>query len=131
MMDEFTDIKLTGLDTDLTRQSPSASGMKLVYLSLSELPPQEWRQIFDQERASPRHSMWRRAHVEGQHIVIDCPLDEVERIHLKDLKTDVANSNAKYRDLVFRQAERFRGVEDSRKREQSEIDDLANRLDFD
>lgn len=129
-MEAFSDIKLTGLDTQLTRQSPSAPGMMLVYLNLSELPPQGWIQLLDRERAFPRHTMWRRAHVEGQHIVIDCPLDEVEKYHLNDLKTDVANSNAKYREYLAQQAKSLEKAQQEQQTEQSEVDDLANRLKF-
>jgi hypothetical protein len=130
-VETFTDIKLVGLDTKLTRQSPSAPGMKLVYLNLSAVPPSSWAQIFSQEREFPRHSMWRHAHVEGDHIVIDCVLDEIEKYHLKDIKEDVNNSNLKYRQLIAQREQHQQRAQAARDKEQAEVDELAKRLKFD
>ena len=56
----FEDIRITGLDTEATQQSPTAPALRLMHLSLSSAPPREWRQIFAGERQFARHSMWRR-----------------------------------------------------------------------
>lgn len=129
-MKEFTDIKIVDLDVTLTRQSDKAPGLRQMFLKLSQVPPSEWTQIFDNERTFPRHSMWRRARIEGNHIVVDCAPDEIEKYHLRDLKQDVANSNAKYRDYlrqVYQQQTQAKQAEDAEKRR---LDELRSKLDF-
>ena len=130
-MEIFNDIRLVGLDTKLTMPSPSASGMNLVYFNLSAVPPPGWANIFSQKREFPRHNMWRHAHVEGDHIVVDCVLDEIERYHLNDIKTDVVNSNQKYRQLLAQRERHQQQAQAAREKAQAEIDELANRLNFD
>lgn len=92
----FEEIKIVDLDVEKTRPSNKASGLRHMYLKLSALPNIEWVQIFERERNFPRHNMWRHAWIEGQYIVVDCVPEEIERYHLKDLKEDVSNTNAKY-----------------------------------
>lgn len=126
-----TNIKITGLNTAATRQSPSASGMKLFYFSLSDLPPHAWAKLFDEERRFPRHTMWRRAWVEGANIVVDCAPDEIEKYHLRDIKQDVENTNNKYQMLQQAEIGRREKVAEDAFKERQEIEDLAKRLDFD
>ncbi len=96
----FQDIKIIDLDVDKTRPSNKASGLRHMFLQLSDLPPREWVQILENERSFPRHSMWRHAWVEGNYIIVDCVPEEIQQYHLKDLKTDVSNSNQKYKEYV-------------------------------
>lgn len=66
---EFDDIHLLNLDESRTHNPDPTRGLYDVYLTLSRYPPVEWSQFFDQERQFPRHSMWRRAWVTGNHFI--------------------------------------------------------------
>lgn len=82
----FEDIRITGLDAEATQRSPTPPALRLMHQSLSSSPPREWRQIFAGERQLPRHSMWRRAEIHEEHIVVDCVPEELEQYHLEDKK---------------------------------------------
>lgn len=105
--------------------------MSLMYLRLSDLPPKEWMQFFKAERQFPRHSMWRRAWIQGSTIIVDCVPEELERHHLKDLKEDVANANAKFRTYLAREEHRAQAAAEVKQRERERIEQLRDRLNFD
>ena len=130
MSTSFTDIRITGLDTGATEQSPTASGLRLMYLTLSEQPPSVWSDIFDSERQFPRHSMWRRAWIQGDSIVVDCVPEELEQYHLRDLKEDVANSNTKFRAYLEQEERHTKAAQEAAQRERDRIEQLNKRLDF-
>jgi len=130
-LEQFEDITITGIDKDKLYKPEPDKSLYNVYFTLSARPLQEWVQIFEAERRFPRHTMWRHAWIEGHYIVVHCCLDEVEKYHLNDLKQDVANTNAKYREYLKQQA-----IEGERERlreekEKCEIDDSLGGLDFD
>jgi hypothetical protein len=127
----FTNIRILDLDINRTGESPTAPGLRLMFLCLSADPPIEWAQIFEQERVFPRHSMWRRAHVEGRYIVVDCVPEEIEKFHLRDLKEDVANTNQKYAAwLAQRNADEEREAQ-AKRAEHERLQKLKNGLNFD
>lgn len=131
MNSDFADIKLVDLDVEMTRPSDRASGLRHMFLKLSSYPPAEWVQIFNGERNFPRHSMWRRAWIEGQHAVVDCVPEEVEQCHLLDIKEDVATSNRKYREYITKvQAEKERQI-NAANAEQEALKNLKDKLGFD
>ncbi len=72
--------------------------------------------------------MWRRAWVEGAYIVVHCPVDELQRHHLPDLKQDVAETNRTYRDLLqqarMREARAQQLAEEERRKTEQELDSL-------
>ena len=102
-----------------------------MYLKLSNIPPVEWEKIFEAERRFPRHTMWRRAWVEGQFIIIHCVPDELEKYHLRDLRQDVDNSNKKYRDYLKEIAQKELREQQKEQEEFSKLKDIKNRLGFD
>lgn len=105
-LETFEDIEITELDEHRTHNPDPSRGVFNVYLRLSARPPTEWTQIFDAERRFPRHSMWRRAWIEGAFVVVQCPLHEVERYHDRDLRLDVQNANEKFRGFLTEQVRR-------------------------
>lgn len=126
----FQDIKVVGVDKSKTYRPDPEKLLYNVYFKLSSEPPIEWVRIFEAERRFPRHTMWRRAWVDGQYVVIHCALDEVKKYHAHDIKQDVANTNKKYgeylRQLVIEQKK-----ERERKGEELEkIDEALEGLDF-
>lgn len=129
--DSFDEIRITGLDVGATQPSQRASGLRHMHLRLSAQPSSEWRQLFDNERQFPRHSMWRAAWIESSFIVVDCVPEEIEQHHLRDLKEDVANTNKKYREYLARVALAQKQQEETEQKEKSRLDELKNRLNFD
>jgi hypothetical protein len=126
----FTDIRITGLDTAATEQSPTAPGLRHMYLSLSDSPPFVWTQIFDAERQFPRNTMWARAWIQGDSIVVDCVPEELEQYYLRDLKEDVTNSNTKFREFLAREERRESAAEQAAQHERERIAKLGKRLNF-
>lgn len=128
---DLKDIRITDLATELTRRSDKGSGMRHMFLRLSASPPADWIALFDHERSFPRHSMWRRAWVEQDCIVVDCVPDEIEQYHLKDLKEDVSNANLKYRIHLKRVADERERMRAREEEEAAELEALKGKLDFD
>jgi hypothetical protein len=124
-------VKIVALNTGRTTESESGSAMRQMYLTLSETPPHNWHLFFDKEREFPRHSMWRRAWVEHDHIVIDCVPDELEQYHLEDLKTDIANANENYRIALEAQRKKNDAQAKIEAEEKGKLEALNNRLNFD
>lgn len=127
---EFKDIKIVGLDTALTTESHCGSAMRNMHPRLSTSPSREWIEIFDAERSFPRHSMWRAAEVNVNHIVVDCVPEEIEQYHLRDLKEDVANTNKKYRDFLTTVAQQQQQQQKAETAERERLEQLRERLDF-
>jgi hypothetical protein len=128
---QFDEIKITGLDSKRTQPSTKAPGLRHMYLSLSASPPHEWVQLFEQQRQFPRHSMWRRAWIEGRFIVVDCVPEEIERYHVHDLKEDVAACNKGYLEWRTRVAAASANKAEEEQKERERLDELASRLKFD
>jgi len=62
---------------------------------------------------------------------VHCAPDEVKKYHLRDIKEDVSNSNAKYRGYLKRvSAEKTRETQRRKKIEQ-DLEDALDGLDFD
>ena len=131
-MDEpFDGIKITGLDLQRTQPSTRAPGLRHMYLTLFAAPPYEWTQIFEDRRRFPRHSMWRRAWIEGDSIVIDCVPEEIEGCHLNDLKEDVVACNERYLEWRTMAAAAAANRDEEERREQKRLEELQSRLKFD
>ncbi|MEI7748716.1 MAG: hypothetical protein WCI81_06545 [Chlorobiaceae bacterium] len=131
MSTEFEDIRITGLDAKAMRDSDKGSAMRLMHLTLSKSPPSNWGILFDQERQFPRHSMWRRAWIEGRYIVVDCVPEEIGQHHLADLKQDVANTNQQYRAWLAQSAAASDRKQQEEKAERERIAALGSKLNFD
>jgi hypothetical protein len=125
-LENFQDILLKAVNRDKTYKPDTSLALFNIYLELSSHPPREWVEIFEAERKFPRHTMWRRAWIEGKYIVINCVPDELNKYHIKDLKVDVTNSNKKYREYLHREAVINAKV---MKQEEEDIDSLNNALD--
>ena len=130
MLGSFEDIHIVEVDKARTYKPDDESALYNVYLKLSAVPPGEWTQIFDAEREFPRHSMWRRAWIESDYVVVHCVPEEMKQYHLRDVKQDVANSNGKYREYLMR-VERQR-VSDAQRldKEKGMLDDTLDGLEL-
>lgn len=130
-LEGFEDIRIIGIDKNRAYRPDPEKLLYHVYFELSAHPPQEWVQVFDAERQFPRHTMWRHAWIEGNYAVVHCVPEEVKKYHLQDIKQDITNSNAKYREYLKRaSAERVREAQRHKKME-DDLDDALGRLDLD
>lgn len=102
ILENFEDIRIIGVDKENTYRPDVNRDLYNVYFSLSNVPPREWVEIFEAERRFPRHSMWRKAWIDGSFIIVHCGLDEVKMYHFKDITEDVYVSNKKYREYLVR-----------------------------
>jgi hypothetical protein len=98
METDFVDIRIVGLEEDMTAGSPERPPLRLVFLRLSQTPPPIWRNYFDEARKISRHPHWRRAWIDRKFIVVECVPEEIEKYHLTDLKQDVARANERCHD---------------------------------
>ena len=105
--------------------------LRNIYLKLSALPPLDWQQIFEAERRFPRHTMWRKAWIEGDYIVVYCVPDEIERHHANDLKEDVKNSNSKYRQYLMEEERKEAKKAEQALSEGNKLKELKQRIRFD
>jgi hypothetical protein len=127
----FEDIRIIDLDNVRSYKPDPQKLLYKIYLKLSSPPPPEWQQIFEAERRFPRHTMWRRAWIEGQYIVIHCVLDELDKYHLRDLRQDVESANNKYREYLMEVA-RTKASEIRQKHEElTQLKDIKRRLNLD
>lgn len=126
----FDDIRIVGIDENRTYNPDRSKLLYNIYLTLSTEPLSDWVEIFNAERRFPRHTMWRRAWIEGKNIVVHCPLDELEKYHLKDLQQDVETTNKKYRQYLGEMAQRKAKAELEEREERSRIQELRRRLKF-
>lgn len=125
-------LKIIGLVVEKTKESKRhVPAMRQLYLKLSTRPNAQWVGIFEGEREFARHNMWREAWIDGQYIVIDCLPEELESIHLVDLKQDVEVTNDKYFELVRRKSEEEQKKKIERDAERQRLEDLASKLNFD
>jgi hypothetical protein len=124
---EFDDIGIVTLDEKCSHKPDPDKTLYQVYLVLSASPPSEWQHLFDEVRQFPRHIQWRQAWIEGQYLLIRCPLEELETHHLQDLKADLQTTNTRYRQLLLERAQA------QARRQQQERDTLTTwkqRLSF-
>lgn len=129
-LETFEDIKIVRVDKDQTYQPDPGRSLYHVHFELSTAPPAEWVAIFDAERRFPRHSMWRNAWVEDRYVVVHCPLAEVKAHHAADIATDVASTNAKYREHLHQAATRVARESSRHLQEKAKIDSALDGLQF-
>jgi hypothetical protein len=127
---DFDDIKIVEIDDNRSYKPDERKALYNVYLKLSNQPTSEWQQIFEAERKFPRHTMWRRAWIEGKHIVIHCGLEEIEKYHLNDLQEDVNNSNKKYRDYLTEMARKESKEVLEKKSEKDKLLEIKRKLNL-
>ncbi|MGY3975514.1 toll/interleukin-1 receptor domain-containing protein [Aeromonas mytilicola] len=124
------EIKIIGILKDRTRQDREYSGLQDYYFQLSKRPSRDWIHFFDESRRFPRHSMWRRAWIESDCVVVKCATDELQRYHLKDLKQDVANANENLARAIELHNAREKIEAERKEAERIKRDNLLDDLDF-
>ena len=130
-LNDFIDIRITEMDEKKSYKPDENKLLYNIYFKLSDTPPSEWDQIFEAERRYPRHTMWRRAWVEGNYLIINCVPDELEKYHLNDLNEDTNNTNHKYRQYLKEIAIHEIKERNKEKEEKQNLIDLKQKLKFD
>jgi hypothetical protein len=128
---DFVDIKIVGLEDDLTVESPEIPALRYIYLRLSQTPPPLWQKHFTASRKIARHPRWRRIWVDRKYIVVECVPEEIETHHLKDLKQDVAYANANYRAYLEQQSRVEVRKQQTQSIERDRLRQMKGRLNFD
>src|SRR5262245_41250155 len=101
-MKSSQDLELVRLDTECSH--PIAGAMVRIYFRLSGPPPLGWPYTFTSVWNEVVYPSKRPAGVEGDRIWIDCVPEEVGTHHLQQLKSAVAQTNARHREGARQQA---------------------------
>ena len=128
---DFTEIKIVGLDDDMTVESPNNPALRYIYLKLSQTPPPLWQRHFADSRKIPRHTKWRHAWIDRKFIIVECVPTEIETHHLNDLKKDVFYANSKYREYLLQQVQVQKRGEHTQRIERDHLREMKSRLNFD
>jgi len=128
---DFIDIKIVGLEDDLTVESPNNPALLYVYLRLSQTPPPLWQKHFAESRKIALHTRWRQIWIDRKYLVVECVPEEIETHHLKDLKQDLAFANAKYREYLQIQHRMEFKKEQTQLIERDRLREIKSRLKFD
>jgi len=124
------EIKIIGILKDRTQQDHEYSGLQDYYFQLSKSPSHDWVHLFDESRRFPRHSMWRKAWIEGDCVVVKCATDELQRYHLRDLKQDVANTNKNLAQAIEQHNAKKKFEAERKEAERIKRDSALDDLDF-
>jgi len=128
---DFIDIKIVGLEDDMTVESPNNPALLYVYLRLSQTPPPLWQKHFAESRKIARHTRWRQIWIDRKYLVVECVPDEIETHHLNDLKQDLAFANSKYREYLQLQHRMEFKKEQTQSIERARLRAMKDRLNFD
>jgi hypothetical protein len=131
MDSDFIDIKIVELVDDMTVESHDNPALRLIFLRLSQTPPPLWQKTFAESRKIPRHPRWRRAWLDRKFIIVECVPEEIETHHLRDLKQDIAQANAKFRQYVDQQNRGDYQRRETQSLERDKLRDMKSRLNFD
>ena len=128
---DFVDIKIIGLEEEMTVESPVRPHLRYVYLRLSQTPVSLWQSFFKDSRKVSRHPHWRQAWIDRKYIVVECLLPELELYHLNDLRQDVAYANEKFHQHIGNQPnpDREKALADQQARDY--LREMKSRLKFD
>jgi hypothetical protein len=104
---EFEDIRIVDLDLGRTTWSRVHDSLRVMFLRLDREPPDnDWPRLFFEERetriVARRRGLW----IEDGYISFDALPEEVETIHLPDIRQSVSYANRKYRELCEQRCRR-------------------------
>jgi hypothetical protein len=128
---DFIDIKIVGMEDDMTVESPNNPALRYIYLRLSQTPPPLWQKYFAESRKVARHTKWRHIWIDRKYLVIECVPEEIETHHLNDLKQDVAHANSSYRQYLHHAARAEYTKENTQSIERLRLRAMKDRLKFD
>ncbi len=110
---DFDDVRIVDLDLSRTTWSRVHDSLRVMFLRLDREPPDtDWPRLFFEERESRIVARRRGLWIEENYISFDSLPEEVEKIHLPDIRQSMAYANRKYREL-------------SRERQRTRLENLA------
>jgi hypothetical protein len=128
---DFIDIKIVGLEDDMTVESPNNPALRYIYLKLSQTPPPLWQKHFAESRKIARHTKWRNIWIDRKYLVVECVPEEIETHHLNDLKQDIAFANSNYRKYLQHQYRTDINKQQTQSIERDRLREMKDRLNFD
>ena len=105
--DSIQEIRIVGLNKDLTRETDNADSRYEVYFDLSGSPSLDWSKILTREwkRLNPTEPrLWNRIVINKKYLVMHWPPQEIAQKHLPVLKLAVAAANKTHKRKVAKQA---------------------------
>jgi hypothetical protein len=125
----FNDISLTGKPLKDRSYKIEGSPYFRIYLELSESAPDEWSILFDTHwRTEVFYNLKHNAGVEGDALWIECPPEEVKKIHIEHLSAAVAVTNDRHRAWHQEQARAEILQAEKERQNQQRLDDLGDDL---
>jgi hypothetical protein len=126
----FQYIKIVDLDEEASGPSGEGALMRTI-LKLSETPPPEWSEYFNQAWQQHIYMMKRRARVIGDWIEIICMPAELQHDHIPELNKVIAQTNAAYSSHAADQESRREAIENETARQKQQLSELKSKLKFD
>lgn len=97
---DFDDVRIVDLDLSRTTWSRVHDSLRVMFLRLDREPPDtDWPRLFFEERESRIVARRRGLWIEENYISFDSLPEEVEKIHLPDIRQSIAYANRRYREL--------------------------------
>ena len=130
-----TSIRITGLNKDKTRRADTSNGLYHVYFELSEIPPQEWKQLFDEQwkiasAATVSKKKMNDAAIDRGFLTVLCSLSDVASIYLPELKKAIAAANILFDQYEEGEEKKLKDREQVWIDERNAIDELEKTLKF-
>jgi hypothetical protein len=126
------DVRILGIARKDVRNEPDHW---VVPFLLSPSPDKDWARLFEVSYNGTRSTMYRRASVAGDRIVLQAPAEEVNQYHLPRIKKPVEETNMDYRAFIQRAEETSRILEDEQGRQRADLDlvldDIESSLNLD
>jgi hypothetical protein len=126
------DVRILGIARKDVRNEPDHW---VVPFLLSPSPDKDWARLFEVSYNRTRSTMYRRASVAGDRIVLQAPAEEVNQYHLPRIKKAVDETNMDYRAFIQRAEETSRILEDEQGRQRADLDlvldDIESSLNLD
>ncbi len=126
------DVRILGIARKDVRNEPDHW---VVPFLLSPSPDKDWARLFEVSYNRTRSTMYRRASVAGDRIVLQAPAEEVNQYHLPRIKKAVEETNRDYRAFIQRAEETSRILEDEQGRQRADLDlvldDIESSLNLD
>jgi hypothetical protein len=101
------EIRITGLNKDLTRETDKADSRYEVYFDLSAIPSPAWTKILNREwkRLNPTEPrLWNRLTIDKRYLIMHWPPQEIAQKHLPNLKLAVATANKTHKRNIAKKA---------------------------
>jgi hypothetical protein len=131
MEPNFADVKIVGLEEELTVESPENPELRYVYFRLSQTPLPIWQSHFKESRKISRHPHWRHAWIDRKYIVVECLPEEIEKYHLQDLKQDVSKANQGCQNYLRTHSRADHDKESAHQHAVDRLREIKGRLNFD